>query len=402
MERAILLIDMDAFFASVEQACNPALRGKPIAVVGAGERTVVTTSSYEARARGVKTGMNLYEAKRVCPELIVVVADNHKYTHTCRELEKLYWRFTPQVEVYSVDEAFLDVTGSAHLFGGPEALAKRIKEDIRRLFGLKATVGIGHNRLVAKVAVELSKPDGLRWIKKEEVPEVWKSIPVGQLWGIGPALARRLNTLGIKTAYELGRTPLTLLKAHFGLMGVHLKALGMGLDPGENLTQKGPRSIGHSTTLPRDITTEEEIKQVLLRLSEMVASRARRHNYEGRTVGLTVRFSSFTTIHKNRTLRIHTNDTHLIYRTCLEILKGLCLNEPIRLLGVRLSDLREAGSEPSLFPETDRRRRLLQAVDSINNRYGSFTLTWAGTLTDLSRPGVIAPSWRPSGLRKSL
>ncbi|RME65287.1 MAG: DNA polymerase IV, partial [Nitrospirae bacterium] len=185
MQRQILLIDMDAFFASVEQQCNPALRGRPIAVIGSGKRTVVTTASYEARARGVKTGMNLYEAKRACPELVVVVGNNHKYTHTCAKLKEIYLRYTPDVEVYSVDEAFLDVTTTAHLFGGPLQIGKRIKATIKKTFGINATVGIGPNKLIAKLAADLSKPDGLRWIKKEEVSEVLEGLPVEELWGIG-------------------------------------------------------------------------------------------------------------------------------------------------------------------------------------------------------------------------
>jgi DNA polymerase-4 len=398
----IILVDMDAFFASVEQQSNPALRGKPIGVVGRGKRTVITTASYEARAFGVKTGMTVPEALKLCPHLIIVEGNNAKYTYTCQRLSELYQRYTPSVEVYSVDEAFLDVTGSAHLFGGPEKLAKRIKEDIRKLFGLKATVGIGHNRLVAKMAAELSKPDGLRRITPEEVPEVWKSLPVEQLWGVGPALARRLNALGIKTAYELGRTPLTVLKAHFGLTGVHLKALGLGLDPSERHCQQGPRTIGHSTTLPRDIEDEKEIKQVILRLSEMVGSRARRHGYEGRTVVLTVRSSSFTTITRRRTLNAYTNDTHIIYQRALEIFKEIDLSEPVRLLGVALSGLRPVADQPVLLPEIERKRRLLRTLDRINDKHGAFTVCWAGTVTDLFHSGVISPAWRPSGLRRSL
>ncbi len=401
MDRTILLIDMDAFFASVEQQCNPALRGKPVAVVGQGKRTVVTTASYEARACGVKTGMTVPEALKTCPQLIIVKGDNAKYTHTSQELEELYLRYTPLVEIYSVDEAFLDVTGSAHLFGGPESLARQIKGEIGKLFGITATVGIGPNRVVAKVAAELSKPDGLRMLTPEDVPSVWKELPVGRLWGVGPALARKLNAMGINTAYQLGQAPLGLLKAHFGFMGVHLKALGMGLDPTEGI-RTSARSIGHSTTLPRDIEDEREIRQVLLRLSEMVGSRARIHGYEGNVVALTVRTSSFITLTRRRSFSVRTNDTHLIYEKALEIFRETRIEEPVRLLGVALSGLSPVAGQSLLLPEMQKRRRLMQVVDEINHRHGLFTVTWAGAVTDLLHSGVISPAWRPSGLRRTL
>ncbi|MBI4839192.1 MAG: DNA polymerase IV, partial [Nitrospirae bacterium] len=160
---------MDAFFASVEQQANPKLRGKPIAVIGSGGRTVVTTRSYEARKFGVKTGMNIYEAKKLCPHIIFVIGDNEKYTYTCRELKKIYSRFTPDLEVYSIDEAFLDITTTHHLFGGPEAIGVEIKQEVKKQFGINCTVGIAPNILMAKLASDIAKPDGLRWIKQEDI-----------------------------------------------------------------------------------------------------------------------------------------------------------------------------------------------------------------------------------------
>jgi len=402
LNKQILLVDMDAFFASVEQQCNPALRGKPVAVVGPGKRTVITTASYEARSFGVKTGMTIPEALECCPQLIIVRANNAKYTYTSQVLSKLYQKYTPLVEIYSVDEAFLDVTGSAHLFGGALELAKKLKSEIGSLFGLKATVGIGPNRLVAKTAAEISKPDGLREITPEQVPEIWKQLPVDKLWGVGPRLARKLNSLGIKTAYELGQCATTWLKAHFGLVGVHLKALGLGIDPTENVSSHNPKSIAHSITLQKDIEEEKQIRQVLLRLSEMVASRARKYNYEGKTIALTVKTSSFTTTTRRKTLTTYTNNTHTIYLTALDIFKHICPSEPVRLLGIALTNLRTANTQPALLSEIEKIRRLLQSIDTINEKHGAFTVCWANTLTELFHSGVISPAWRPSGLRRSL
>jgi DNA polymerase-4 len=229
MSKIILCIDMDAFFASVEQQTNPRLRGKPIAVIGSGGRTVITTRSYEARKYGVKTGMNIYEAKKLCPHIIFVVGNNEKYTHTCKELQKIYLQFTPDVEVYSIDEAFLDITTTHHLFEGPEAIGNSIKAKIKNQFGITCTVGIAPNILLAKLASDTAKPDGLKWIKPEDVESVLEDLPVKELWGIGSGLTEKLEALSIKTCGELGRASASLLRNKFGIIGEHLKAMGKGL-----------------------------------------------------------------------------------------------------------------------------------------------------------------------------
>lgn len=181
---------MDAFFASVEQQANPKLRGKPIAVIGSGSRTVITTRSYEARAYGVKTGMNVYEAKKLCPDLILVVGDNEKYAYTCSELSVIYSKYTPDVEVYSIDEAFLDITTTQHLFGGPEAIGFAIKHEVKDQFGINCTVGIAPNILMAKLASDIAKPDGLRWIKVEDAGPLLNNLPVQELWELGHPLQK--------------------------------------------------------------------------------------------------------------------------------------------------------------------------------------------------------------------
>ena len=183
--RTLMHVDQNAFFASVEQQANPALRGKPIAVVGGGGRTVITTSSYEARARGVKTGMAIWEAKRCCPELIVVVGDNRKYQHTSSRIVEIFCDYTPEVEVFSIDEAWLDVTHSLSLFGSPERIAYLIKARIKHQFGITCSIGIAPNKLLAKLASDMQKPDGLTVIRPEDVSRILERIPVGELCGIG-------------------------------------------------------------------------------------------------------------------------------------------------------------------------------------------------------------------------
>jgi len=260
MAKIILCVDMDAFFASVEQQVNPELKGKPIAVTGAGERTVITTSSYEARQFGVKTGMTPHEAKKLCPHIIFVVGHNKLYAEICGKLEKICERFTPDIETYSIDEIFLDITGSHHLFGGPEELARTIKKTVKEELGINCTVGMGPNILIAKLASDLAKPDGLRWIQKEMVPSVLESLPVKKLWGIGRHTEEKLRVMGIKTCRELGKASLPLLIKKFGVLGGQLKAMGTGiLDRPLETAARDPKSIGHSRTFSRDIWRREEI-----------------------------------------------------------------------------------------------------------------------------------------------
>jgi DNA polymerase IV len=394
---------MDAFFASVEQQSNPALRDKPIAVTGAGERTIITTASYEARAYGVKTGMTLYEAKKLCPYIIFVVGDNKKYAYICGRLEEICLRFTPDIEIYSIDEVFLDITGSYHLYRNPEELAQTIKKTVKDELCINCTIGIGPNVLIAKLASDLAKPDGLRWIDEETVPSVFEDLPVKKLWGIGSHTEEKLRDMGIRTCGELGRASLSLLTKKFGVLGERLQAMGKGmLDRPLELVTPEPKSIGHSTTFPKDLWKREEIEPQLLRLSEKVGRRARRYGYKGRKVTLTVKYADFKTFTKQVTLTIYTNDTVEIYRTGLSILDGIHLKKSIRLLGVSLSSF-GSNEQLTLFEEANRKERasLLKAMDAVNDKYGEHKIIWASTATEEKGHGVISPAWRPSGIRKS-
>lgn len=395
---------MDAFFASVEQRDNPALRGKPIAVTGAGERTVITTSSYEARAYGVKTGMTVREGKRLCPHLIFVVGDNRKYAEICSQMEEVCLRFTPDIEIYSIDEVFLDVTGSHHLFGGPETIARRIRQAVKEELGLTCTVGMGHNVLIAKLASDLAKPDGLRWINMDTIAEVMETLPVKKLWGIGTQTEEKLRAMGIRTCGELGRASVALLTKRFGIMGKHLKGMGSGhLERPLEVVTPDPKSIGHSITLPKDIWKREELLACLLRLSERVGRRARRYGHKGRKIALTVRYADFKTFTKQTTLPAHTNDTGDIYRSAMVILDGIDLRSCVRLLGVSLSDFGVGGEQMGLFEKDDRKKKeaVAKALDAVNDRFGEHTITFASTITQKKEHRVISPAWRPSGVRKS-
>jgi len=400
MKNIILCIDMDAFFASVEQQSNPKLRGKPVAVIGSGKRTVITTRSYEARKYGVKTGMNVYETKKLCPHIIFVVGNNEKYTHTCKELQKIYLQFTPDVELYSIDEAFLDITTTHHLFGGPEAIGHSIKTQIKTQFGITCTVGIAPNILMAKLASDIAKPDGLRWIKPEDMESLLEHLPLKELWGIGSGLTEKLKALGIRTCGQLGRAPASLLRNKFGIMGEHLKAMGMGLcNRPLYVQEEDPKSIGHSMTFPKDLSQRRDIEAEILKLSEMIGRRARRYGFIGRKVSLTVRYPDFETFSKQTTLPDYTNHTHEIYKNAISILESIRLKNSVRLLGVSLSNLIKDCNQMLLFEERRREKALLQAVDAVNDKYGDFKLIWASYLKQTEPPRVISPAWKPSGIR---
>jgi len=404
MAKIIVCVDMDAFFASVEQRDNPALRDKPIAVTGAGERTVITTSSYEARAYGVKTGMTTYKAKKLCPHIIFVIGNNTKYAQACKKLEEICLRFTPDLEIYSIDEVFLDIAGSYHLSGSPENLARAIKDTVKNELGITCTVGMGPNVLVAKLASDLAKPDGFLWINEDMVASVFETLPVKKLWGIGSHTEDKLRAMGITTCGALGRASLPLLTQKFGILGERLKDMGNGkLERPLEIVSSEPKSIGHSITLPKDIWEHEEITSCLLRLSEKVGRRARRYGHKGRKITLTVRYADFKTFTKQTTLSAYTNDTGEIYRSAVAILNGIHLKKSIRLLGISLSSLGIEGNQMLLFQETNKEKKaaLTKAVDAVNDKFGEHTVALASTITQENGPGVISPAWRPSGVRNS-
>jgi DNA polymerase IV len=404
MSKIIVCVDMDAFFASVEQRDNPDLRGKPIAVTGAGERTIITTSSYEARAYGVKTAMTTYKAKKLCPHIIFVTGNNRKYARICTMLEEICLRFTPDIEIYSIDEVFLDITGSHHLLGGPENLAYTIKDTVKRELGLTCTVGMGPNVLIAKLASDLAKPDGFQWISDDKISSVLETLPVKKLWGIGSHTEEKLKAMGITTCGALGRASLPLLTKKFGILGDRLKAMGLGrMERPLEVASSDPKSIGHSTTLPKDIWEREDITNCLLSLSEKVGRRARRYGHKGKLVTLTVRYPDFKTFTKQITLPVATNDSGDIYRAAVAILDGIHLTKSVRLLGVSLSCLGKDDGQMLLFQEEDREKKatLAKAVDTINDKFGEHTITFASTFTQEKGPGVISPAWRPSGVRNS-
>lgn len=403
--RTVLHIDMNAFFASVEQANNPELRGKPIAVVGGHGRTVITTSSYEARAKGVKTGMAIWEGKRTCPELIIVVGDNRKYTHTSTKINEIFRDYTPEVEAFSIDESWLDVTHSLSIFGTAENIAYLIKARIKHQFDITCSIGIAPNKLLAKLASDMQKPDGLTVITPENVSRTLERMPIQELCGVGKKMQRHLNMLSIYTCGELGRTDEARLTRKFGIIGKRLKQMGQGIDhsPVVQFAEEGDvKSVGHSSTLERDISDPAEIRRFLLQLSEMVGSRARRYNVSGKTIHLYVRYADFfSSWGKQTTLKHYINLSDEIHRAALSILDSVELEQPVRLLGISLSNLKHQAEQLPLFEDERKKLFATQAMDNLNDRFGRMSVTFGSLLPGKEKAGshVIPPSWRPDGIK---
>jgi DNA polymerase-4 len=403
MERIILHIDMNAFFASVEQQSNPALRGKPVAVSGSESRTVILTASYEARAYGVKTGMTLWEARQKCPELILVPTNNRLYTWVSSRIIDIMRDYTPLVEVFSIDEAFLDITGSVKLFGGAERICALIKSRIKADFGITCSIGVAPNKLLAKLASDMQKPDGLTVIGCDEIATVLERLPIRELCGIGRKTEQQLLMMGIRTCGELGRYDLRLLEKKFGVVGRKLHFMGRGIDNSPVVAEEEAeevKSVGHSTTLKKDLTERDDILKVLLQLSEMVGRRARRYGVAGKTVHLTIRYADFTTFQKQEIQPAPLSNSRELYRAAAKILDTIDLAQPVRLLGVSISTLRPQGEQLPLFPEERTGLQLTEAMDKVNNRHGDFTVMF-GSLLDQHDKGshVISPAWKPEGIR---
>lgn len=402
--RIVMHIDMNAFFASVEQQANPELQGKPIAVVGGNGRTVITTASYEARKFGVKTGMAIWEGKKYCPQLIIVVGDNKKYTYTSSRIIEFMREYTPLVEVFSIDEAWLDITHSLSIFGTPERIAYLLKARIRESFGITCSVGIAPNKLLAKLASDMQKPDGLTIIRPEEVSRVLEKMPIKELCGIGKKMERHLNLFNIYTCGQLGRFSVDILKRKFGVIGERLHCMGLGIDESPVVPQEDDdevKSVGHSMTLRQDVDRREDVLKHLLQLSEMVGRRARRYRVSGKTVTLHIRFADFySSFSRQNTLKSYISLSNDIYRASVAILDTTELMQPVRQLGVKLSNLQYESEQLSLFQEQQKRSDAIKAMDTLNDRYGEFSVTFGSLLAESEKGShVISPAWRPEGIR---
>jgi nucleotidyltransferase/DNA polymerase involved in DNA repair len=386
---SIIHVDLDAFFAAVEQRDHPELRGKPVIVGGdPRSRGVVSTCSYEARKFGVHSAMPLATALRLCPQGIYVPVDGAKYQRVSREVMTVLRRFTPAVEQVSIDEAFLDVAGSEALFGPAPEIARRIKCEVVETTGLTVSVGVATNKLIAKVGSDLRKPDGLVVVEPGEEAAFLAPLEIRRLWGIGPKTAEQLHTLGVSTIGELAALPMETLTRALGDHGgtLHDRALGIDADPvvggGE-----AAKSVSHETTFAVDVTDPAEIERTLLALTEGVSARLRSAGIRAGTVAIKIRDSQFRTITRQKTLSEPSDLTDTIWRAALELARPEFRGKKIRLLGVAATQL-GAPEQISMFEVVDaKQRRVVDATDAVRRRFGDRAVTRASLL----HKGLPAP-----------
>ena len=377
--RTILHVDLDAFFAAVEQRDRPELRGKPVIVGGGGpdQRGVVSAASYEARTFGVHSAMPLRTAGRLCPKGVFLPVDGRKYQAVSREIMAILRRFTPLVQPISIDEAFLDVTGSRALFGDGETIAHTIKDTIRREVGLTASVGVASTKLVAKIGSDLRKPDGLVVVPPGDEAAFLAPLPISRLWGVGEKTAEALRDFGVRTIGDLAALPPDAMVRRFGKHGASLVQRAKGIDPDPVATGEAAKSIGHEHTFDEDTADREIIERTLLGMADGVAGRLRSSRLRTATVTLKLRDSSFTTITRQTGLDTPSDLTEPIYEAALGLLRKELHGQRIRLIGVTASNFRERDQLAMFGGEDPRRRQAADALDRIRRKYGERAVTRA-------------------------
>ncbi|MSR57882.1 MAG: DNA polymerase IV [Planctomycetaceae bacterium] len=376
----ILHVDMDAFYASVEEREQPELIGRPVIVAGSPQgRGVVAAASYAARKFGVHSAIPTSTALRLCPQAIVIAPRHGFYAQVSDQIREILLRYTPLVEPLSLDEAFLDVTGCEALFGSAVEIGRRIKREIRDELRLTASVGVAPNKFLAKIASDLKKPDGFVVVDRQAVQAFLDPLPVGRLWGVGRVTGAAFEKLGLRTIADVRQLPVDELRRRFGEWGEHLAQLARGIDDRPVVPDREAKSISHETTFAVDLDDCEILRSWLRELTEHVGCRLRRHGLKGRTVNLKVRFADFQTITRAKTLPQPTDITDEIWTAAAELLatKLPAQGGRIRLIGVGVSGFEASAQvQQSLFPDAERERRtqLDAAADQIRERFGAASL----------------------------
>jgi DNA polymerase-4 len=383
----ILHIDMDAYYASVEMRERPELADRPVVVGGTPEgRGVVAAANYLARSCGVHSAMPAVRAKRLCPQAVFLRPRMELYAQVAEQIREIFLQYTPLVEPLSLDEAFLDVTGSEALFGSTIEIGRSIKRDIQDRLQLVASVGVAPNKFLAKIASDLEKPDGFVVVDSERVLEFLDPLPIRRLWGVGRVTEETLRQAGVHTIGQVRTMSEAALQAKFGQQGRHLWQLSQGIDDRPIVPERIAKSVSHETTFPVDIADKEVLRAWTLELAEQVAWRLRRHELRGRTVQLKVRFSDFETITRAVTLPTPTDVTQEIWQAANELFTHRlpANHRPVRLLGVGVSGFEQSRTErqQTLFdqPERSAQLELDRTTDQIREKFGSAALGRAGKL----------------------
>jgi len=398
---SIIHLDLDAFFASVEQRDNPAYQEKPLIVGGISggklsnsNRGVVCAASYKARKYGVHAGMPIWEARQKCPQGIFVTSQINKYLEASKKFFQICSNYTPLIEPLSIDELFLDVSGCESLFGSSETIGRKIKERVYQELELKVSVGIAENKFLAKIATNLGKPNGFYIIPLKDIQKIVYPLPISALWGIGKKTEELLKKSGIYLVEQLARMPDSILENLLGKNGKKIKLLAQGIDESPVIPPSTAKSIGKETTYSTNIIEKEKLIKELLKLSQLVAYNVRKKGYKGRTITLKVRFQNFTTFNRSKTLENPTHLDDIIFKTVVELLDKVRHKKGgIRLLGIKLSNLTLGNEKKQLKflrdeedKKGDKLEQLTQSLDKIREKFGSKSITRASLLSKNIKP----------------
>ena len=386
----ILHIDMDAFFAAIEQRDNPALKNKPVIVSGNSERSVMSTASYEARLFGIRSAMPVFMAKQKCEQLIIVPGNMKKYQAESKKIMEIISHFSPLMEQVSIDEAYVDIRGCERLFGSPEQIALAIKNKIKKDISLTCSVGIAPIKFLAKIASDMNKPDGLTHIKEHQVENFIFTLPIRKVSGIGQSAMKTMEILQIKTLGDVKKYPLPILTRKFGKLGQRLLELSNGIDSSRVETNYIRKSISSETTLSKDIFDFETIKQVILGRSQSVGRDLRKKNLVCENVFIKLKFSDFSQITRSKKLDAPICSSSAIFHQAIALYEKILLKKKIRLVGVGVTALKDKNTpvQMQLIPDMNMPKEQWEsvdtAVDSISEKFGAGIIKKA-SLNNLTR-----------------
>jgi DNA polymerase-4 len=391
-ERSILHVDMDAFYAAIEQLDNPNLRGKPVLVGSDDLRGVVATASYEARVFGCHSAQPMAVAKRMCPHAIIVPCRFSRYHEVSEKLFVIFDEFSPIVQPLSIDEAFLDLTGTHRVHGSAIEVAKKLKARVRDELKLTASVGVASNKFLAKLASDLEKPDGLTVIRTDDVDRILPPLPVTKIWGIGPKTAKRLAGMGIRTIGDVRKAPDVTLTLLLGDDTERCRRLAHGLDERPVETDSEAKQISQEQTFRTNVTDPELVRSELLEQVQQVARRLRKHHLRAAGLTIKIRYGEFKTITRSQALDEPTDRTDELWKVTREVFDDWAKNhfQPVRLIGMAARSLHARGGQMNLFtdPTKEKNQRLDRAVDAITDRFGK-TAVRRGMTNEGTRDGVI-------------
>ncbi len=401
--RAIIHIDMNAFFASIEQLDRPELRGKPIGVTNGVQGTCIITSSYEARDHGIKTGMRVKEALRLCPNFIQVPARPERYAAVSTTIMEALNAVTPDIEVFSVDEAFLDVTLCQSLWGPPEVIAERARRMVNQASGLPCSVGLSGDKSTAKYASDLHKPNGLTIIPPWDTAQRLRDVPITELCGIGKGIGAYLAARGVRTCGDMARLPVSELACRFGDIGRRIWLMAQGLDPlPVHTIVAPPKSVGHGKVMPPATRDREVILMYLEHMAFKVATRLRRYDLAAQSFFIGLRADGGWLGDHYRT-ETPVDDAQPLMTLCHRMLNEQWRGQGVHQVQVTATDPRQLSVQPDMFSSRNARREALnKAMDKVNAKYGEFTLAPAPLIKRSSMPNVISPAWKPFGHRQTI